>query len=306
MTRLTRFLILLTAAVLLLPGGIALAEDKPLAVSFSGPVTLSPGQQTQAVTVANASGDVVYSITDMQKRTVVYTQQRAGVQAGQSLTWPVPADIAGLDAAHPVKQMRLSFVLNGKACALDLYFSLENGKGPGIVIERGAWYHNNTACAFGLAFRDVKPGLTDKWYTFAPVDLTVQGRQEFEYIASSLYVIGTVYVDVNGDSVTVTYRNFYDGKGGRTETKEEFFTFFPDLGAVSQVEPEMLQGQARAFGVPLSIENDLNGDTRVLLFVRNRVTYCNYVTPTRQLTRYWPNLPERKALREEMLRLMDP
>ena len=94
MTRLTRFLILLTAAVLLLPG-IALAEDRPLAVSFSGPVTLSPGQQAQAVTVANISGDVVYSITDMQKKTVVYTEQRAGVQAGERLTWPVPADIAG-------------------------------------------------------------------------------------------------------------------------------------------------------------------------------------------------------------------
>ena len=283
----------------------AAAESKPLTISFSGPVTLSPGQQAQAVTTVKESGDMVYSLTDMQKKTVVYTQQITGVQAGDTLSWPIPADAAGLDKTHPAKRMRLSFVLNGKTCALDLFFSLENGRGPNIVIEKGTWYYNNTACAFGPAFRDVNPALTDKWYTFAPVDLTVQGRQEFEYIASNRYVIGRVYLFVDGDSVTVTYRNDYDGKGGRTQTKEEFFTFFPDLSSVTQVEPEMLTKQAFAFGVPLSIEKDLGGDTRVLLYVRNRVTYCDHVTDTQTLRRYWPNLPERKELRESMLRLME-
>ena len=304
MKRLLLVCIVLAAALALLC--CAAAESSPLTVSFSGPVTLAPGQQAQAVTAVTEDGDIVYSLTDMQKKTVVYTQQVTGVRAGDTLTWPVPADAAGLDSTHPAKRMRLSFVLNGKSCALDLFFSLENGRGPNIVIEKGTWYYNNTACAFGPAFRDVNPTITDKWYTFAPVDLTVQGRQEFEYIASNMYVIGRVYLFVDGDSVTVTYRNDYDGKGGRTQTKEEFFTFFPDLASVTQVESEMLSDQAYAFGVPLSIEKDLGGDTRVLLYVRNRVTYCDHVTDAQTLRRYWPNLPERKALRDQMLRLMDP
>ena len=43
----------------------------------------------------------------------------------------------------------------------------------------------------------------------------------------------------------------------------------------------------------------------MLLFVRNRVTYCDYVNSTHKLTRYWPNLPERVKLRNDMLEMMD-
>ena len=59
------------------------------------------------------------------------------------------------------------------------------------------------------------------------------------------------------------------------------------------------------FGDAVSIEKDLEGDTNVLLFIRNQVTYCDYVTNTHKLTRFWPNLPERKALREQMQIMMD-
>jgi hypothetical protein len=140
---------------------------------------------------------------------------------------------------------------------------------------------------------------------FTPVDLTIQGRQEFEYAASNVYIIGKVYVDVSGDSVTVTYENFYADKGGNTDTKEEFFTFFPDLASVTDVNPETMEVESFVFGQPLSIEKDLNGDTNALLFIRNKVTYADYVTDNAKLTRFWINHPDRVAIRNSMLDLMD-
>ena len=48
------------------------------------------------------------------------------------------------------------------------------------------------------------------------LNLSVQGRQTYELVGSNMYVIGEVYVDVYGDTLTVTYHNYYDGKGGNT------------------------------------------------------------------------------------------
>lgn len=158
---------------------------------------------------------------------------------------------------------------------------------------------------FGPQFREVRPSLTDKWYMFTPIDLSRSGRQEFDYVAGNVYVIGKVYVDVAGDSVTVTYENQDADKGGNTETLSEYFTFFPNLAAVTQVEPETMEDLGFHFGQPLSIQNDLGGDTNVLLFVRNRVNYCDYVTSSRKLTRFWINHPDRVAVRNAMLAQMD-
>ena len=112
-------------------------------------------------------------------------------------------------------------------------------------------------------------------------------------------------MDVAGDSVTVTYYNFYAKFDGKTETLTEFLTFFPDLKSVTNVEPETMNVPTYAFGQTISIENDLNGDTNVLLFIRNTVTYCDYPTNTAKLTRFWPNLPEHKELRQKMIDMMD-
>ncbi len=305
---LSRISIFVLALLLLTGCRPALGEGKAVVVTFDSPVTLQKDQTAAVRTQINAvqSGTIVYSLTDMKRKTVLYTETRTGVQPGQELSWPVLYDIQGLDETHSLKQVRASFVLDEKTYHIDLYYHFPASKDqPGaILIERDDWFYNNTACSFGPAFRDVRPGLTEKWYCFTPVDLTLQGRQEFEYVASNMYIIGKVYVDVNEDSVTVTYHNYYADQGGRTETKEEFFTFFPDLSSVSQVEPERLQDQAFVFGVPLSIERDLGGDTNVLLFVRNKVTYCNYVTSARKLSRFWPNSAAHKELRENMIRFM--
>ena len=285
----------------------ALAADKGMTVSFKDPVTLSPGKSAKVViTKINSvqNGTVVYSLTDTLKKTVIYTETRTGIAAGQEIAWPVPYDNAGLSASKPVKMLRASFVMDGKTYSYNIYFNYDAKTGD-IAVEKATWYNKNTACSFGPAFRDVRPSLTDKWYTFTPVDLTVQGRQTFEYVASNKYVIGEVYVDTAGDSVKVTYHNFYEDLECNTKTLTEFLTFFHDLKSVKNVEPETMQELGYRFGDTISIEKDLEGDTNVLLYIRNQVTYCDYVTPTHKLTRFWPNIPERKALREQMQAMMD-
>ena len=305
--RVTVFLAVILGLTLFAGG--ALAAEKPLVISYNGPVTLSSGQSVQALTTklnAVQDGTVVYSLTDTVKRTVVYTETRTGLAAGQEITWPVPYYNAGMSANKPVKMLRASFVLDGKTYSYSIYYNFEAKDGT-VTVEKGTWYPKNTACSFGPAFRDVRPSLTDKWYTFTPVDLTRQGRQTFEYVASNVNVLGEVYVDVAGDSVTVTYRNFHEEEREcNTKTLSEFLTFFHDLKSVADVEPETMDDLGFRFGDTISIEKDLEGDTNVLLFIRNQVTYCNYTDNIHKLTRFWPNLPERKALREQMLAMMDP
>ena len=285
------------------------AKEKGLKINYSGPADISAGQNAWILNTKinfTFSGTVSYSVTDMKNKTVIYTDTRTGVTAGQDISWPLPYDDAGLTMDKPIKQVRASFLMDSETYTYDVFYNLQKKDGNYfLTVEKATWYPNNTACSFGPAFRDVKSWLTEKWYLFTPIDLSIQGRQEFEYIASNMYVIGKVYVDVYGDQVTVTYHNFYADQGGNTETKEEFFTFFHDLGSVKNVEPETMAEPGYRFGWPVSIENDLEGDTRVLLFVRNRVTYRDYVNNSHKLTRFWPNLTERKQLREEMMRWMN-
>jgi hypothetical protein len=173
------------------------------------------------------------------------------------------------------------------------------------------YFYNNTVSSFGPHFRDVTPELTDLWYMFTPIDLTIQGRQTFELAASNMYVIGEVYVDVAGDMVTVTYHNYYDGKGGSTEPVSEFLTFFNSYADVqipndTPVKEYQMLPTNFAFGRPFSTTNDLGGDANVLMFIRNVVNYFRFPTGTREFRRFYENNPDNKALREHMLRLMDP
>lgn len=291
-------------------------ESKALTISLQvNPSTkqveiVKDGSKKALETKLNAavSGEITYTLTDMTAKSVIYTETKPGASAGAALLWTLPYYDTGMTAKKPVKRLRAAFTSAGKELGhLDLFYTYVSvqGKSASVTVETAVWYTNNTACCFGPAFRDIKPTLTDKWYTFTPLDLTKQGTREFDYVASNMYVIGKVYVTVRGDDVTVTYHNFYEDQGGNTETLSEFLYFFHDLKSVREVEPENMGIPGFEFGRKISIENDLEGDTNVLLFIRNRVTYRNFATNSQKLTRFWPNLPERKALREEMIRLMN-
>lgn len=133
------------------------------------------------------------------------------------------------------------------------------------VIPYAVYYQMN-ACSVGPHFRDVND-VTDKWYMFTPVDLSVEGVQTYDLIAGDKHVIGKVYVLVENGEVIVTYELV----NKEINVKSEFLTFFGSINDVTTVDTLELTGYA--FGEPISIADALGGDTKVLLYVHNGVVY---------------------------------
>ena len=165
-----------------------------------------------------------------------------------------------------------------------------------IIKETYAYYTHNTVCTFGPHFRDVSPALTDKWYMFTPVDLSQDGLQTHILVGGGAYIIGQVNIYVSGDNVTVLHQYVNDA----ITAEQAFFTFFPDYGSITTVTPEEIDTPF-AFGKPISISGDLNGDTTVILFVRNVVTFRD---DNPDIIRFYENKPEYKTQRERMLELL--
>lgn len=166
------------------------------------------------------------------------------------------------------------------------------------------WYPNNTTSTFGPRFRDAKPGLTDKWFMFTPLDLSQDGTNSYDLVASNMFLFGKVYVSVKGDEVVITYTTVNKGRGNQM-IESEYLNLLPDLASVTSVNKSDL-GEGFRFGHPISIQNDLGGDTKVLMFVNNIVTFRNPIVDWGQeLTRFYPNLPHLVELRNQMESIMD-
>ncbi len=167
------------------------------------------------------------------------------------------------------------------------------------------WYSHNTQGLVGLPLRDLYPDLTDKWYNVVPVDLTVQGRQAYPLVASNLFHMGMAYVDILGDSVTVTYKTPGNKWTAYLTVEDEALAWFTAPGDITAEFLENPAGEV-AFGEPVSISESLNGQDVALLFICNHVTYRQpCLGDTGYLTRYWPNLPEWKEYREELMGLLE-
>lgn len=167
------------------------------------------------------------------------------------------------------------------------------------------WYSHNTQGLVGLPLRDLYPDLTDKWYNVVPVDLTVQGRQAYPLVASNLFHMGTAYVDILGDSVTVTYKTPGNKWTAYLAVEDEALAWFTAPGDITAEFLENPAGEV-AFGEPVSISESLNGQDVALLFICNHVTYRQpCLGDMGYLTRYWPNLPEWKEYREELMGLLE-
>lgn len=192
----------------------------------------------------------------------------------------------------------------------DLYFAQtmqidKNTNQPFYFQEHNAYYPRNTVSSFGPQFRIISPDFTQKWYMFTPIDLSVQGRQTFSLVASNMYEVGEVHVDVYGDTVNVTYEYFYEGQTDKVERYKEHLSFFKDYSQALQTDVDTTQ-TTYAFGQPFSIANSLEGDTNVLMFIRNNLTYYRFPVPTEQFIRNYPNSEARNAQRGAMLGMMDP
>ena len=148
--------------------------------------------------------------------------------------------------------------------------------------------------------RELCPELTDKWYTVVPVDLTRQGTQVYELVASNLFVIGRAAVTVDGDSVTVVC-GLAEGNGYMKDECLRWFTGLEEITAAYLEAPE----RGAAFGEAVSIERDLKGQDTALLFICNTVTYSQPYAGEAFLQRYWPNTPRRIEARESMNSILE-
>ena len=169
--------------------------------------------------------------------------------------------------------------------------------------QKYVWYPSNTTSTHGFAFREERPELTDKWYRFTPLDLSHDGITTIPLIGGGKYIIGSVTVEVSGDEVVVNYS--YKGTPYDTARSEsEYLNLLPNLADLETVEPEEL-GESFAFGEPISIENDLDGDTNVLLFVRNTLSFRDVWREDKQLAKYWPNSKNYAEYYEYLRGIMD-
>ena len=216
---------------------------------------------------------------------------------GQINTYRYTIRTSGGYTKHLFYGQKLSITTDGSGNPIYVYDQMDN-----------SFYPRNTVSSFGPHYRDVTPGLTKLWYMFTPIDLSIQGRQSFPLVASNMFEVGQVHVDVNMDTVVVSYEMYFEGKEGyTTERLSDFLMFYNAYTDISIVEPEEMRSPSPyAFGQPISILNHLGGDTNVIMFVRNRITYFEFPTPTDGYTRFWRNLPDYKARREAMLQMMDP
>lgn len=162
------------------------------------------------------------------------------------------------------------------------------------------WYSNNTIGLGGLSLQEADSRLPNKWYNVVPIDLTRQGRQTYYLIISDARFIGECYVDVWGDTVTVTCQ--IPGISG-IELKSEYGRWFTRL---SQITASSIESTANgfAFGVPVSISRDLDGADVALLFIRSKATYRQPFRDGTELARYWRNTPEWKQFRRDLQTLM--
>lgn len=157
------------------------------------------------------------------------------------------------------------------------------------------WVWENTVCSFGPSFQSLDSSLTDAWYTFTVVDLSQEGIQSFDLVAGGTYRIGKVYVNVMDGLVRVTYRYVCPSQ---IYEKDAFFTIFHDVQGICSADPDTLEGMT--YGDYYDIAADLNGDTIVLLFVCNRVSFLK---DTPGVERFYDNLLENQKLCQDMLKL---
>lgn len=140
-----------------------------------------------------------------------------------------------------------------------------------------AYYPNNTACLDGVKFRNLENPVTNKWYTFVEVDLSQDGVQVFDLIASNVFRIGTVTLTVSEGTLTVDY----DLISNEIVVDSEFLTLFASLEDVTTVDQAAFTNYA--YGEPINIQEALNGTTGYI-YLCNGVSYHDQIPG---LVRVW-------------------
>ncbi len=122
----------------------------------------------------------------------------------------------------------------------------------------------------GPLFLSFRTDLTDKYWMFTPIDLSLDGQFQYPLVADASHVVGELKVEVAGGMVVVSYMLV---NGVSVDREHEFFTFFTDIASVTTVDPARLQDVKMLFNIPYHVTSRLNSDPNVLLYVNTPLSY---------------------------------
>jgi hypothetical protein len=163
------------------------------------------------------------------------------------------------------------------------------------------WYLN-TVSLLGLPIRELKPGLTKKWYHIVPVDLSKDAYYTYPMVAGSIFYLGECQVRVQDGKVTVDYSL----PEGLAYPKSHCLMWFTSMDEITPAFLENPKG-AYKYGEPVSIADDLKGQEVALLFICNRASYRIPLTYSGKgfLTRYYSTQDEVRAMQADMMKLLE-
>ena len=157
------------------------------------------------------------------------------------------------------------------------------------------WFYYQTVCSQGIRFRDIAPKLTNQWFMFTPLDLSKDGVSTIPLVAANSVYVGAVTVKVENGKLTVNYQVDYPAM-----RDDMAFALLPSLDQVTDVDIGMMK--TYPFGREISIQDDLAGDTRVLLYV---LGHADYDAMDERNQPFPNNQKEYRELTESLKKLMD-
>ena len=200
------------------------------------------------------------------------------------------------------QKIRESHQFDGKRCAECKYVRSVPTAAPAAAPTAApakpsskAWRYHQTVCSLELRFRDLAPELTREWYMFTPLDLSEDGEQTDPLISTNAFVIGQVTITVTSGTVRVAYKVDLPAVGG-----DMTFALLPDLNSLDQVDIQKMN--TYRFGQEISIQNDLGGDTQVLLYLFG---HADYDAQDERIERFSDAADPYQTMIEDMKRIMD-
>ncbi len=126
--------------------------------------------------------------------------------------------------------------------------------------------NDNTACSYGVRLQD--RGKDESWLMGTAVDLTSSGTCTYPLVASNKYVIGSVTISVNSESLLVDYAL---EQGLSEEISQQALYVFTDLNDLSLNQLRL--HSTYGFGSPISIANELSGATQCIVYMPITLSY---------------------------------
>ncbi len=156
------------------------------------------------------------------------------------------------------------------------------------------WRYGQTVCCLGIRFRDIAPQLTKKWYMFTPLDLSAEGTTAIPLLCGNAAVIGEMTVAVKDGKMTAAYRI-----NPGVAITDMLFSLLPDIDGLEDIDIQQMK--TYPFDAEISIGGELNGDTRVLLYV---IGHADYDRMDGRNEAFSDAAPKYKAFVEELKSLM--